>query len=77
MQRCKSYCTFGFAVISNVTFFTSLGIRRNSGKSIAILNRLSSVSPGINVSTSINNNFFYVEHESHLQTRFQNGLIKV
>ena len=36
----------------------SLGIRRNSGKSIAILNGSSCVSPGINVSTSINNNFF-------------------
>ena len=37
----------------------------------------SCVSPGINVSASINNNFFHVEHESRLQNQFQNGLIKI
>ena len=43
----------------------------------SILNRSSCVSPEINVTASINNNFFYVKHECRLQTQFQNGLIKI
>ena len=73
-QRCKSYCTFCFAVISNATFFgnsTEFGqIDRNSQQVILCFS-------GNIVSASINNNFFYVEHESRLKTRFQNSLIKI
>ena len=54
-QRCRSYCTFCFAVISNVTFFgnsTESGqIDRNSQR---VVLRFS----GNNVSASITNNFF-------------------
>ena len=73
-QRRKSYCTFFFAVISNVTFFensTEFGqIDRNSQQVILCFS-------GNIVSASINNNLFYVEYQSRLKTRFQNSVIKI
>ena len=54
-QRCRLYCTFCFAVISNVTFFgnsTEFGqIDRNSQQVVLCFS-------GNNVSASIDNNFF-------------------
>ena len=54
-QCCRSYCTFCFAVISNVTFFgnsTESGqINRNSQQVVLCFS-------GNNVSASIDNNFF-------------------
>ena len=73
-QRRKSYCTFFFAVISNVTFFENLTefrqINHNSQQVILCFS-------GNFVSASINNNFFYVENQSSLKTRFQKSVIKL
>ena len=71
-QGCRLYCTFGFTVISNVTFF---GNSTEFGQVVRCFSR-NNVSALIIIIIIIII-FLYVEQESRLWTRFQNSLIKI
>ena len=75
MQCCRLYCTFCFALISNVTFFGNsmefTQIDHNSQQVVLCFS-------GNNVTASINDIIICLqEQESCMRTRFQNSQTKI